>query len=328
MPADKPRTQPDQDPRDSGAGVAASGSLTRLRARSRVLDTVLAVQQRVSVVGGGALSSAIALGSFLSLFPLLLVGIAVMGFFSAGDVDFADDVVEELGLEGETADTVLDAINTAERSRHAATAVGLAGLAWSGLAVAGALQTTLNAAWQAKGPGLAGKLRGALWFITLGLVLLASVGLASLISYAPGPAIVPSLLVTLAIDVLVFLSMFRVLTNVRVPWGAHLPGAIVAAVGFGVLKGISGVYVPRLVESASLWGSIGVVLAILAWFLLLSRLVIYAAAVNVVTHERRHGTVTAEIEVPRFDGEVALTATRGGAIAETVTPTRRVRGSS
>jgi membrane protein len=328
MPSDNPRSQADQGLRGSETSGEAPSALSRLRARSRVLDAALAVHQRVSAVGGSALASAIALAAFLSLFPLLLVGIAVMGFFSAGDVDFADDVVEELGLEGETADTVVDAIETAERSRHAATAVGLVGLGWSGLAVAGALQTTLNAAWQVKGRGLSNKLWAVLWLFTVGVVLLASVAAAPLLAWVPGPAVVPSLLGTLVIDVLLFLSMFSLLTNVHVPWRAHLPGAIAAALGFGILKGISGIYVPRLVESASLWGSIGVVFAILAWLLVLSRLVIYCAALNVVTYERRHGTVSAEIEVPRIDGEVALTATRGGAVSEAVTPAEQDRGPS
>jgi membrane protein len=289
-----------------------------LRRRSRLLDTALAVHERVGAVGGNPLSSAIALAGFLSLFPLLVVGVAVMGFFSAGNVDFADQVVEDLGLEGDTADTLVDTIHSAERSRQAATAIGLIGLAWSGLAVANALQATLNAVWQVKGKGFKSKLWAVVWLGGLGLLFLASIGLAPLVSILPGPAIVGSMLVGLVVDILIFLSMFRALTNVRVPWRAHLPGAVLAAVGFGVLKAISGLYVPRLVESSSLWGSLGVVFVLLAWFLLISRLVVYSAALNVVVYERRHGTVTVELEAPKMDGVVALAATRGGAVSETV----------
>jgi uncharacterized BrkB/YihY/UPF0761 family membrane protein len=85
-----------------------------------------------------------------------VVGIAVVGYFSAGDVDFPERVVEELGIEGQAADTVLDAIDTAERNRRATTAIGLAGLAWSGLAVVGAVEAAVNAAWQSRGRGGAG----------------------------------------------------------------------------------------------------------------------------------------------------------------------------
>ena len=302
----------------STSAPSSSNPLTRLRRRSRLLDTALAVHERVGAVGGNPLSSAIALAGFLSLFPLLVVGVAVMGFFSAGNVDFADQVVEDLGLEGDTADTLVDTIHSAERSRQAATAIGLIGLAWSGLAVANALQATLNAVWQVKGKGFKSKLWAVVWLGGLGLLFLASIGLAPLVSILPGPAIVGSMLVGLVVDILIFLSMFRALTNVRVPWRAHLPGAVLAAVGFGVLKAISGLYVPRLVESSSLWGSLGVVFVLLAWFLLISRLVVYSAALNVVVYERRHGTVTVELEAPKMDGVVALAATRGGAVSETV----------
>lgn len=119
------------------------------------------------------------------------------------------------------------------------------------------------------------------------------------------------------LDTVLFLWMFRALTSVAVPWSDHLPGAIVGGVGLEVLKLVGGVYVPRAVSSASaLYGSLGVVFAILAWLALSARLVVYASAFNVVRHEQRHGTVTVEIRVPRIEGEIPLTANRGGAVAE------------
>ena len=48
------------------------------------LDGALSVHERFGAIGGGPLSSSIALATFLSLFPLLLVLIAVVGFLSAG----------------------------------------------------------------------------------------------------------------------------------------------------------------------------------------------------------------------------------------------------
>jgi uncharacterized BrkB/YihY/UPF0761 family membrane protein len=78
--------------------------------------------------------------------------------------------------------------------------------------------------------------------------------------------------------------------------------------------------VPRAVSSASaLYGSLGVVFAILAWLAIGTRLIVYASAFNVVRHEQAHGTVTVEIKVPRIEGEVPLTADRGGAVTEATT---------
>ena len=39
---------------------------------------------------------------------------------------------------------------------------------------------------------------------------------------------------------------------------------------------------------------------------------VYSAVVNVIRWEEDHGTVTAEIEIPRVPGSVPVTATRSG----------------
>ena len=68
---------------------------------------------------------------------------------------------------------------------------------------------------------------------------------------------------------------------------------------------------PRAVASSSaLYGSIGVVFAVLAWLFLLGRLLVYAATLNVVLWERRHGTVTVEMSAPNLPGREPLEAHR------------------
>jgi membrane protein len=159
----------------------------------------------------------------------------------------------------------------------------------------------------------------ATWLLGAGLLFLGSIALAPVLNWLPGPAVVGTVLAGLVIDTILLVWMFHALTNAKVPWRAHAPGAIVGGVGIEVLKLVGGVYVPRAVASSSaLYGSIGIVFAILAWLALSARLVVYASAYNVVRYEGAHGTVTVELEVPRIAGEVPLAATRGGAVAETV----------
>jgi membrane protein len=296
--------------------------LTRLidsiRARFPVVDMAMAVNERVGMIGGGPLASSITLAAFLSLFPLMLVGIAVVGFFAAGNVDFARETVEQLGLEGRAARFVLEGISTAEDSRRAATVVGFVGLIWSGLAVVGALGNALNAAWQVKGRGIKGKLWELAWLAGVGALFLSSFAIGPLARVLPGPAIVGTVLTGLVVDTLLALWTFFQLTNVQVSWRAHLPGAIAMGIGLTVLKLVGGLYVPHLVSSSSsLYGSIGVVFALLAWLALGARMLVYAAVFNVVRYEREHGTVTVDLEVPHIAGEVPLEATRGGAVAHT-----------
>src|SRR3546814_11641230 len=65
--------------------------IARWRARWPWLDAILCVTDRFGAIGGGPLSSSIALAAFVSLFPLLLVIIAVLGFVSSGDRDRSEE---------------------------------------------------------------------------------------------------------------------------------------------------------------------------------------------------------------------------------------------
>lgn len=294
--------------------------VARWRARFRWLDAVLCVTDRFAAIGGGPLSSSIALATFVSLFPLLLVMIAVVGFLSSSDSAFATRLISDLGLEGNAATTVRDALETAEGSRRAASIVGFVGLLWSGLGVVGALQTALNSVWQVRGRGMLDKAVGLGWLAGAGALFLGTAALGPVLSLAPGPVKPLTILLGLLLTTLLFTWTYTSLGNVRVGWRAHVAGALLVATGFEVLKAVGAVYVPRAVASSSaLYGSLGVVFAVLAWLLLYGRLIVYGAVVNVLRHEAEAGTVTVQIEVPRIDGEVPLSATRGGAVDQQAT---------
>ncbi len=296
--------------------------IAKWRERWRWLDAVLSVNDRFGAIGGGPLASSVALASFVSLFPLLLVVIAVIGFVSSGDSSFASSLIGELGLQGRAAETVNDAIATAEGSRRAASIVGFAGLLMSGLGVVGSLQNALNAAWQAKGRGLVDRLVAVRWLLGAGVLFLATAALGPLLRWAPGPVKPLAIVLGLALTTLLFIWTYHSLGNSSVGWRAHLPGAVLVAIGFEVLKAVGAILVPRAVASSSaLYGSLGVVFAVLAWLLVYGRLIVYGAVLNVVRYEKAEGTVTVEIEVPRIEGEVPLTSTRGGAVDEKVEAT-------
>ena len=289
----------------------------RWRARWPWLDAVLSVQERFGAIGGGPLSSSITLATFVSLFPLLLVVIAVLGFLSAGRADFTSELISQLGLQGDAAKTVEDAIAIAEDSRQAASILGLLGLLWAGLGVVGAMEAAFNAAWQVTGRGLMDKVVSLRWLLGAGTLFLVTAALGPVLSWLPGPLVALNLVAGAAITTLLFLWTYSTLGNRSVGWRTHLPGALLVAAGFEVLKLVAGLYIPRAVAgSSTMYGSIGVVFVTLAWLAFYARLVVYGAVLNVVRYEAAAGTVTVEIEVPRIEGEVPLRATRGGAVAE------------
>lgn len=271
------------------------------------------MQDRFGEVHGGYLASAITLAAFLSIFPLLLVAVGVIGYLSIKSAtNLPAEIIGRFGLTGEAATAVTKAIDTAEDSRRGAIGLGTVGLLWSGLGVVAALQYAFDQSWQVTGRGMRDKLSGLLWLLGATILIIASFAMTAVLNLVPWLAPV-SLLAGLAVNVVLWLWTLRTLTNVRIGWRDHLPGAVVGAVGFEVLKVIGSVYVPRAVASSSgLYGSIGIVFALLAWLFFFGRLTVYAVLFNVTRWEREHGTVTAEIELPRHPDTVPLEATRAG----------------
>jgi membrane protein len=293
------------------------GPLTR---RWPWIATIVRAGERFGEVHGTFLGSAVTLAAFLSLFPLLLALIGAVGFFSRNVSDLTGEVIGRLGLTGEAATAVEGAIAVAEHSRKAASVIALAGLLWSGLALVSALQFTFDSVWQVAGRGIKDRLYGLAWLVGAGALFVASAAFMTVLRLLPGPAWPFVVVATAVVDVALWLWTFKALTNRDLGWRPLLPGAVVGAVGLEGLKVLGGIYIPRAIASSSaLYGSIGVVFATLAWLLFFGRLVVYAAVVNVVRWEEGHGTVTAEIEVPKVPGEVATLATRAGEVQPNAT---------
>jgi membrane protein len=287
--------------------------LERQGERWHWLGFVLRVHNRANELHGSQMASAITLTAFVTLFPLMLVAIAIIGFVSAGGDDVAARIVENMGLTGRAARTVTDAIATAERSRRVASIIGIVGLLWTGLGFAGALAYAYNAAWQVKGRGIRDRAVALGWFVGLGVLAAATFATTTGIEWL-GAVVAPLLLLAgVALNVALFLWTSWILPNRRVGLRPLLPAAIVGGIVFEVLKVVGTLVVPRLVaDSSALYGTLGVVFAVLAWLLILGRLVVYVATIEVVSWEAQRGTQKTVIELPALPGSHPVASTRAG----------------
>jgi membrane protein len=293
-----PRPEPRREPESPSL-------LDRIATRLPFLKPVAAVQRRYGEVGGNQLAAAFTLQAFLSIFPLILVALAAVGFVAAhshgatGGADLAGRLVDQLGLQGESAKMMTDAVHAAERSRKAASIVGFLGLLWSGLGLVAALQFAYNSVWQVKDRGMKDKAVGLLWLVGAAVLFVGGAAATTALRWLPGFLAPVGILITFLVSLGLWLWTLRVLPNTKLPWRDLVAGAIFGAVGLEVLKAVGAYYVPRAVASSSaLYGSLGIVFALLAWLLLFGRLVVYSAVVNVVRYERHQGTIRAVIEAP------------------------------
>jgi len=287
--------------------------LDRIAARLPFLKPVAAMQRRYGEVGGDQLAAAFTLQAFLSIFPLVLVALAVLGFVAAGShTDVAGRLVSNLGLKGESAKMLTDAVASAERSRKAASVVGFVGLLWSGLGLVGALQHAYNGVWQVNERGVKDEIFGLFWLGGAAVLFVGGAAATTALRWLPGFLAPVGVLISFAVSVGLWLWTLRVLPNTKLPWRSLLPGALLGAIGLEILKAIGAYYVPKAVASSSqLYGSLGIIFAMLAWLLLFGRLVVYSAVLNVTRYEDHEGTVRAVVEAPPIPGARPL-ATRSG----------------
>jgi len=280
------------------------------------IATALRVQQRFSAVRGSYLASAVTLNVFLALFPLLLVGIAVVGFLTNNDTSISGRIIENLGLTGTSAQTMQDALDHAASTRKAASAIGLVGLLWSGLGVVAAIEYALDSTWQVTGRSIKDKLRGLLWCVGALVILGSSIALTTVIEIVVHGAVlgVLSILGAVVVNFAFWMWTFVVLSYHRHDWHAYVPGALLAAVGLEAVKQVATALPSLFTGASALYGSFGIALAILTTLLLFGRLVVYSSILNVVRWEEDHGTVTVDVEVPKVGGEVPLEADRSGSV--------------
>src|SRR5207244_5137100 len=100
-------------------------------------------------------------------------------------------------------------------------------------------------------------------------------------------AVLGGVLLAFALNLIRFMTAFKLLTTADVSWRELLPGVVVAAVFWQLLQHLGGFYVDHeLKRTGPLYGIFAVVLGLLAWLYLGAQLTIFAAAVDVVRARR------------------------------------------
>jgi len=254
----------------------------------RTFDLVRAIARRYAELNGRVSAAAITLYGLFALFALCVLAVAIVGIVASGNDDIAEDIVKWLGLHGDAATTVIDAVNTAQHSAKVASIVGVVGLVWVGSSFAVAVASAYDVAWGVPSRVTRARLVGLGWLAGSGILL--AIGSFVTAGFAELPVLVAPLVlvVSLSVDTVLWLWTSWILPNRPAPaWRPLLPGAITGAIGLEALK-VAGAYVvPLLVaKSSALYGTIGVVFALIAWLWVLGRLVVLVTIVETLDHSR------------------------------------------
>ncbi|HEV2944259.1 MAG TPA: YhjD/YihY/BrkB family envelope integrity protein [Solirubrobacteraceae bacterium] len=264
-------------------------TLDRLQQRHRWLCFPAAVIKKFGDDEAGRLAALIAYYGFVSLFPLLLVLVTVLGFVLEGSPKTQASVLHStLGQFPIIGDQLQRNIHSLKGS-PGALAIGVAGLLLGGLGIVGATQNAFQQVWHIprkhRPSFLAWRLRGLGLLVVLGLLLIVSTVAAGYVTAqtAGAVAVLGGILLALVSNLLLFIAAFRFLTPEEVPSSDLIPGVIFAAVLWQLLQHIGSYYVAHVVRHAQeTSGLFAFVLGLLAWLYLGGQVTLLAAEINVV----------------------------------------------
>ncbi|NQU22359.1 MAG: YihY/virulence factor BrkB family protein [Candidatus Nealsonbacteria bacterium] len=247
------------------------------------------------------LAAAMAYYAVLSLFPLLLILISVLGFvlrFSPGAQDAQQQLLELLAENTSAAIAQHVGLVLAE-VRMKATVGGPLGVLTLLLAAIGIftqLERAFDRIWNVEKPGAKGivaavrnvlchRLRGFLMMLGVGLLIVVAFTAGAVASVVRSLAIglphgtmiwsLVEILLSVAVNCLLFTLIYKILPKARVRWVEAVQGAAVAAVLWEVNRQVLAALV--IGEKYSAYGIIGSVIALLLWVYLASSILFFGA---------------------------------------------------
>jgi membrane protein len=274
--------------------------LAAARARSRLLDHLIATFEHYGKVEGSVLAGAVTFFGFLSFFPVLAIAFAVVGVITGAYPDAEESVTKALtevfpGMIGEGKGK----IDPASFEDAAATAgvIGLVTLLYTGLGWLSALRQALQDVFElprSKAHNFfVGKLVDLVMLAVIGLVLVVSVAMSSAtrgfvdeITEVMGIDDVSGIgellngvgtLLGLLASMVMFYASFRLLAKPSVSSAALWRGALLAAIGFEVLKQLAA-YLIGATKDNPAFAVFGTALILVVWINYFSRLLLIGAA--------------------------------------------------
>ena len=267
--------------------------LQRARADHTWVDVTFRTFRRFGEDEGGTLAAALTYYTFFSIFPLLLLAVSLLGYVTFGNESLQQELIRS-GLR--TVPLLRDALspNGLELIMDRKGSLALTGLAlalYSGSGAIVALEHGLNRIHHvADEPNWVQKrLRSLVWLGILGLAAIASLGLGIVSGAAPGVlAAITATIGALLLNVGIFATAYRVLPKKDLSWREVLPGAIVAAVVFEILRFVGTAYLAQgeTTRNAT-FGTSAAAAALLIASYLIAQITLLAAEVNAVLAERR-----------------------------------------
>jgi YihY family inner membrane protein len=240
----------------------------------------------------GHLAALISYYGFFSLFPLMLVLVTVLGMLLEGNSELQESIQRSALANFPVIGDEISSNVRSLRGSGLALAIGIVLALWAGLGVIKAMQTAMNTVWNVpfrhRPNFVKTLLRAAIMLAVLGVITVASAVAGSVGAGNDNPVLSAAwVVVSLLLNLVLFMLAFRILTTADVSWSDVWPGALIAAIAWTALQAFGGYLVRNQLEGATAtYGTFATVIGLLAWIFLGAQVTLLAAEVNVV--RKRH----------------------------------------
>lgn len=265
----------------------------KARADYGVVDVAVRTFKRFSEDDGGFYAAALTYYVFFSMFPLLIFATAVLGFVTQVSPEVEKDLLEEglaaFPLIGSVIDSEVLAGVRSAAGRLALLSIVLTLYSGSGAVVA--LGHALDKIHRVENEAnfLLKRLDALKWLALFALMVIGSLLVSGGARWFPGIlATILGLAVGFGLNLAIFATAFKFLPRIRRAWSEVLPGAVIAAAVFELLKYFGTLYLGRGAEFRSAtFGAFATAAGLLVASYLLAQITLLTAEVNAVLAERR-----------------------------------------
>ncbi|MFG2084885.1 MULTISPECIES: YihY/virulence factor BrkB family protein [unclassified Spirillospora] len=270
------------------------GRVDAYQRRHRWAGLPLAVVYKFVDDQGTYLTAMITYYGFVSLFPLLLLFVTVLGFVLEGNPGLQQRALDSALAQFPVIGDQIGANIGSFRGSELALAAGVVGSVYGALGVVQAAQNALNKMWgvprnSRPNPVLA-RVRSLALLAVGGVVLLGTALLSGIItsSGAFGTGVRAVVIAAaIAMNVVLFTVTFRMLTARPLTIAQVRTGAIVAALVWQLLQWAGTFLFGHWLQGASAtYGLFGIVLGLLTWIYLGALTFVLSAEINVVRERR------------------------------------------
>ena len=269
--------------------------IDRRQRSNKVASFSFGVVKKYGDDNGGSLAALLTYYGFLSVFPLLLVLVTVVGIVAGSHAGLEKRIVNSALSQFPVIGNELGSnIKTLHDNSPAGLTIGLLGLVWGSTGVCQSAQYAMAQVWnipKVKRPGFVARLGRSGLLLAVGAVfLVVSSGLTGVATFSGArgiPLRIGGALLVALVDVALFVIVFRILTPASIPERDLWRGAVVAGFVWAVLQTVGGFLMDHeLRHTSQVYGFFAIVLGTLWWIYLAAQIVVYSAEINVVRVRR------------------------------------------